>query len=83
MGNTLYSDSPALGKQWAKSTVWACLSGPVCYTAFAGPSSDNKGHLGCGHASVLKACLHWAELTKASSSVTGETQRHQETQSVR
>lgn len=32
----------------------------------------------CDHASVQKAHLHWAELTKASTSVTGETQRHQE-----
>lgn len=47
MGSTLYTDtdSPALGKQWVKSTVWACLSGPACYTAFAGPSSDIKSHL--------------------------------------
>lgn len=47
MGNTLCSDmdSPALGKQWAKSAVRACLSGPACYTAFAGPSSDIKSHL--------------------------------------
>lgn len=44
MGNTLYSDtdSPALGKQWAKSTAWACFGGPACYTAFTGQALTSK-----------------------------------------
>lgn len=39
------TDSPALGKQRAKSTVRACWSNPACYTTSEGPSSDVKSHL--------------------------------------